>query len=49
MLEGLGQVNPTSVQLDGNGNFNVIANLGAQIIVDPKGEAELARAVYVQF
>lgn len=49
MTEGLGQVSPTSVSIDGNGNFNVLANLGAQIIIDPKGEAELARSVYVQF
>ena len=29
MSEGLGSVNPTSVTIDANGNFNVLANLGA--------------------
>jgi len=49
MVDGLGSVNPTSVGIDGNGNFNVLFNLGAQIIVDPKGKSELARSLYVQF
>lgn len=49
MSEGLGSVNPTSVTIDANGNFNVLANLGAQIIIDPKGDASLGRAIYVQF
>jgi len=33
MTNGLGNVNPTAVSIDANGNFNVVANLGAQIIV----------------
>jgi len=49
MVEGLGSVSPTSVTIDANGNFNVGANLGAQIIIDPKGESSLGRAIYVQF
>ena len=48
MVEGLGQANPTSVSIDANGNFNVLFNMGAQIIVDPKGESELARSLFVQ-
>ena len=49
MIEGLGQINPTSVNIDANGNFNILANLGAQIIIDPKGDSDLARSLYVQF
>lgn len=49
MIEGLGQINPTSVSIDGNGNFNILANLGAQIIIDPKGNSDLARSIYIQF
>lgn len=50
MVNGLGNVNPTSVSIDANGNFNVIANLGAQIIVtNEEGEQEEARALYIQF
>jgi hypothetical protein len=50
MTTGLGNVNPTSVSIDANGNFNVIANLGAQIIVtNVDGEQEEARALYIQF
>jgi hypothetical protein len=48
MTNGLGNVNPTSVSIDANGNFNVVANLGAQIIVtNEDGEQEEARALYI--
>jgi len=46
--EGLGPVTPTSVSIDANGNFNVVCNIGAQIIVDPKGYPVLGRSLYIQ-
>jgi len=50
MTTGLGQVNPTGVSIDGNGNFQILANIGAQIIVtNSEGQQEEARSLYVQF
>lgn len=50
MTSGLGDdVTPSGITIDGNGNFQVTLNLGAQLIVDnKKGKQEEARAVYVQ-
>ena len=49
MTSGLGDdVTPSGITIDGNGNFQVTLNLGAQLIVDnKKGKQEEARAVYV--
>lgn len=51
MTSGLGgDVTPTGVSIDEKGNFQITANLGAQLIVENKqGVQEEARAVYVQF
>jgi hypothetical protein len=50
MTTGLGNVSPTGVSIDGNGNFQVLANVGAQIIVtNAEGEQEEARSLYIQF
>ena len=50
MTEGLGSVNPTGVSVDANGNFQMLANIGAQIIVtNSDGQQEEARSLYVQF
>ena len=50
MTEGLGSVNPTGVSVDANGNFQMLANVGAQIIVtNSEGQQEEARSLYVQF
>ena len=50
MTSGLGgDVTPTGIQIDANGNFQVTANLGMQLIVENKDNVqEEARAVYVQ-
>ena len=50
MTTGLGEdVTPSGIQLESNGNFQVTANLGAQLIVENKqGVQEEARAVYIQ-
>ena len=49
MTTGLGQeTTPTGLQIEGNGNFIVTANLGAQLIVENKqGVFEEARALYL--
>ncbi len=49
--DGLGNdAIPTGIQIEENGNFQVVANLGAQIIVDTKDDGQKeARAVYAQF
>jgi|LauGreDrversion4_2_1035121.scaffolds.fasta_scaffold200720_2 hypothetical protein len=47
--EGLGAgTTPTSVSIDANGNFNIVGNIGFQIIVDPKGFSQLGRSIYIQ-
>ena len=50
MTNGLGNVNPTGVSIDANGNFQMLANVGAQIIVtNSDGEQEEARSLFIQF
>jgi len=50
MTSGLGDdVTPSGIQLEGNGNFQVTVNIGAQLIVENKeGVQEEARAIYTQ-
>lgn len=51
MTTGLGgDVTPSGFQIETNGNFQLTANLGMQLVVENKeGVQEEARAVYVQF
>jgi hypothetical protein len=50
MTSGLGSVAATSFNLEANGNFNAIINIGAQIIVENRqGVQEEARALYITF
>jgi hypothetical protein len=48
MTSGVGEdTTPSGVQLEGNGNFQVTLNIGAQLIVENKdGIQEEARAIY---